>query len=301
VASLAVTMASLAIAGELDADTLKPVTNRFVLDAPALADAARPERPISAGPVHVAALGPHPLDGLTPAELAKKVQTNDPSLGSASIGSPTSGGLWGGVQIQPSALLVPASPENAWATRRTVEALEAAVAQVHAEFARTPVLYVGDISRQRGGGLSPHRSHQSGLDVDLGYYYLDGPAWYQQATADNLDRARTWALVKALLANGQVDMIFMSGEVQSLLHDHAKVIGEHPVLLHELFESPENKRSVIRNVRGHNAHFHIRFADPEAMETARRLSAWLVRFGYTFKPTSKTSRLHRNRKRGSMP
>jgi murein endopeptidase len=223
---------------------------------------------------------PHPLEGVSSAELDRLVRDETASLGSIAIGRPNRGALVNGVQLPERPFWRIASARNSWGTRQTVESLERAVSRVHRAFPGTPVLYVGDISQERGGYLRPHRSHQSGLDVDVGYYYLSGPAWYVPAGPKNLDRPRTWELVKGLLAGGDVEYIFMSRSVQLLLLEHAMSAGEDPEWLETVFDAPRrHDATVIRHTWGHHNHLHVRFHDPVARETARRTYDRLVRFG----------------------
>ena len=67
------------------------------------------------------------------------------------------------------------------------------------QFPDAHVLAVGDISQERGGQITQHRSHQSGRDVDIGLVYKHKPADFPEnfvtATADNLDCEATYALL----------------------------------------------------------------------------------------------------------
>jgi penicillin-insensitive murein endopeptidase len=211
-------------------------------------------------------------------ELSELIRQAPELLGSASIGGPTRGALWRGVELEPSHLIAPTSPHHAWGTRGTIEGLQRAVSEVELAHPGSPTLYVGDISRQRGGALHPHRSHQSGRDADVGYYYLDGPAWYEQATEENLDRARTWTLVKSLIHQGDVEYIFMNQRVQALLREHAEQSGEDAAFLDEVFAGERRDGTLVRNARGHTAHFHIRFGDPVAVRSGELLHPWLKRY-----------------------
>jgi murein endopeptidase len=252
-------------------------------------DASPPERAVHRGAVEEPD-GTHPLDGKTPVELARMVQHAPHELGSASLGVPTRGALWNGTQLRASAQLEPRSEQYAWGTRTTIEAIVAAVATVNRRFAETPLIYVGDISTQRGGALRPHRSHQAGLDADIGFYYAHGPDWYQAATADNLDRARTWALIEALMDAGTVEYIFMDRSVQKLLREHAEQIGEDAMYLHDVFQSEERGDTVMRHTAGHTSHFHVRFADPIATETGGRLYPYLKASGKLWMPPPRRQR-----------
>ncbi|HAN32348.1 MAG TPA: hypothetical protein DCQ06_12205, partial [Myxococcales bacterium] len=94
-----------------------------------------------------------------------------------------------------------------------------AVGTVQRSLSETPDLVLGDISRKGGGRFRPHVSHQSGLDVDLGYYHIGEVARdrFTKVTKRNLDKVRTWALIKRLLESGEVQYVFMSKRVQKIL------------------------------------------------------------------------------------
>jgi penicillin-insensitive murein endopeptidase len=208
---------------------------------------------------------------LSDEELALLIRYDPELLGSMSFGLPNRGFLVNAVQMPPSELWRVAQPDHAWGTEETIHSIARAVEKVHEEFAEAPPLYIGHISSQRGGYLRPHRSHQSGRDADIGYYYLDGAKWYARATAANLDPARTWVLVKALVDGGDVDFVFMDRSIQLLLREYAEIIGEDAAWLAALFESNTRDRTaIIRHTWGHTTHLHVRFRNPEAEAAAKR-------------------------------
>jgi penicillin-insensitive murein endopeptidase len=222
---------------------------------------------------------PHPLSGLTPRDLELMLHQRPAQLGAASVGEPTRGALYNGVQLVSSDYLEVVSPANAWGTTATMMAIDHAAREVRRRFGAGPKLHLGDVSARNGGHLRPHRSHQSGVDADIGYFYSDGSLWYAQATADNLDRARTWLAVKTLIDHGDVEYMFIDGSIQLLLREHAERSGEDPLLLDDLFASDARPGAPIRHTWGHRNHFHVRFADPIARETGRRLHDLLRRTG----------------------
>jgi len=164
------------------------------------------------------------------------------------------------------------SERAAWGTRETIDAVVKAIDEVHAEFPRTQPVYIGDISYRAGGQLKKHLSHQAGRDVDIGWYYSDGrPRWYRPATRGNFDRARTWALLRALLTHSDVEMIFIDRPQQLMLHSYALDIGEDPVWLQRVFQHPNGRYdAIVRHSRGHHTHLHVRFYSPRAQEMGRR-------------------------------
>ena len=212
-----------------------------------------------------------PLAGFSTAKLDQMLRTRPHVLGSASIGEPHRGGLFNGQQLAPSAKWHVVDPDRSWATSETIGAIARSIELVHQLHPGSPKLCIGDMSRRRGGYLRPHRSHQSGRDADLGYYYTAGQAWYVPATTQNLDSMRTWTLVKALLSSGEVEYLFMDHSIQALLRTHAEAAGDDPEWLQQLFRSRLHRDAPVRHSWGHRTHFHVRFHSPLARATARHL------------------------------
>jgi LysM repeat protein len=230
---------------------------------------------------------PHPLDGWTEAEVAAAVANDLHSLGSMSLGSPNAGALINGVQASENARYKPISPNGAWATQETLDFLDKALDRVHQQFPGTATLALGDISGRHGGHSPPHVSHQSGRDVDIAYFYNDGAGWYARGTAKNLDFARNWAFVRALITETDVDLILIDHSIQLLLEDYARQHGEDPSWLAGIFRGvPGKLRPLIRHAPGHATHIHIRFFNPVAQETARRCHASLLQAKLTSAPQS---------------
>jgi len=222
---------------------------------------------------------PHPLDGMSDAELKRVVAEDFARLGSISLGAPSAGLLLNGVQAQESPYLKPVSPSGAYGTQETIDYLTVAIKRVHGEFPGTVPLSLGHISAARGGRLKPHISHQSGRDVDISFYYRDGAQWYRRGTAQNLDLPRNWAFVRALVIETDVEMILVDHSIQALLLEYARSIGEDPGWLEGLFRGGAGLRPILRHAPGHATHFHIRFFNPIAQETARRTYRHLVSHG----------------------
>ena len=218
----------------------------------------------------------HPLMGKGNDEIERMVQTDLASLGSMSFGTATRGGLLNAVYLPSDARWISVDPTHAWGTEETIAYLTTAIDAVHAEFPDSHPLFIGDLSRQRGGYLQPHLSHQSGKDVDVSYYYLRDPKWYARATAQNLDRQRTWAIIRALIARTDVQYIFIDRRVQRLLRSYAEAIGEDKEWLESVFAGIPGEPAIIRHEPGHDTHFHVRFFNPIAEETARRCYTALV-------------------------
>jgi murein endopeptidase len=221
----------------------------------------------------------HPLAALDDLEIEKMVLSDPASLGSMSVGAPNGGALFNGVQLPESMLWRLADPAHAWGTRESIDFVAHAITRVNEYFPGSPVLYVGDFSARSGGKLRPHKSHQSGRDVDLGYYYSTGEAWYKRATSKNLDRGRTWALLETLLREARVEYVFMDRGIQPLLKEYALAQGEDPEWLSRVFEGASNRDAIVRHRWGHATHMHVRFENPTAELTARRSYSLLQKAG----------------------
>jgi len=204
--------------------------------------------------------------GLSQAEIAFRLAHDPGSLGSLSVGRPNRGALWNGVLMPDGPLWEVVDPKHSFGTEETIRSIAAAVEAVHGRFPDSPKLYIGQLSSEHGGYLRPHRSHQTGRDVDIGYYYLGGPRWYVRATAATLDRARTWALVKSFVQDPNVEAMFMDRSVQRLLRDYAEDHGESPAWLVSVFDGKGNAEPLVRHEWGHLTHLHVRFRCPAAQE-----------------------------------
>jgi hypothetical protein len=247
--------------------------------APRAGEAAEPPSGLVVVEPITIAPGPHPLDGLSPAELDRIAHSPPRSLGSVCIGRPNRGRLLNAVELRSSPGLRVQLDNHGFGTSTTVRSILAAVAELQERHPGAPDVLVGDISRERGGYLRPHRSHQLGLDADIGYFYDPPARWYTRANAGNLDRELTWALLKALIAQGGVEYVFMDRSIQTLLRDYAKSIGEPADWVDTLFERSDKKDTLFRHTWGHVTHFHVRFLDPVAEESGRRLERRLRRAG----------------------
>lgn len=218
----------------------------------------------------------HPLRSKSSQEIERLVRSDLASLGSMSFGNAIRGGLLNAVRLPEDPRWVKVDPAHVWGTTETVQYLTTAIGAVYAEFPDSHPLFIGDISRQRGGYLSPHISHQSGKDVDIGYFYSQNPSWYTRVTPYNFDRARSWALVRSLIARTDVQFIFIDRRVQRLLRSYAESIGEDQGWLKSIFNGNLGEPSIIRHEPGHDTHLHVRFYNPIAEETARRCYSALL-------------------------
>lgn len=267
---------------------------------PGTLDAADPEEldddveePLSAPPPPKKQRPVHPFAQLSDADLEKMYKDDPASVGPMSVGATNAGGLINGIQMPRSDHWVLIDPANAWGTKETIDALTSAIDKVYEKYPDSPPMQIGHISARRGGPLSPHVSHQAGRDVDVSYYLTTPSRWFERATDASLDRARTWTFVRALLTDTDVEMILIDRSIQKLLRDYALSIGESPTWLGEVFDGRPGVRAVIHHAKGHATHIHVRFFNPIAQETARRLHPAIAKRGAL--PVAQSYILHRAR------
>jgi murein endopeptidase len=220
------------------------------------------------------------LSTMTGAELRRLAVERPCSLGSLSLGRPESGALVNAVRLVDGARWVVAYPDNAWATDETIGFLQQALTKAYdGQPPAAPKIYVGDLSSPWGGPLPPHSSHQSGRDADLGYPRLDPEdPWWTSASAHTIDAGRTWALLRALITDTDVELIFVDRSLQRPLRAHALRIGEDARWVDALFDlGRQGQPTLIRHVPEHLNHMHVRFYNPVAQSLGRAVTDLLAR------------------------
>lgn len=172
-----------------------------------------------------------------------------------------------GVQLAVGKAYFIKRPHLAYGTSHSVKAIKAALSRYKQTKAGKggPQVHVGDISSRGGGPLTGHKSHQKGIDVDIGLVLKGDDAnetRFRTGNAGNLDIARTWALIKAFVDTADVRAVFLDYNLQKLLYEHARKQKVSESTLDELFQYPRGKGrgfGIIRHWKGHKDHFHVRF------------------------------------------
>lgn len=216
--------------------------------------------------------------------------TDPDALGSMSVGHPHEGFLFNGVQMPKGKEWVVALPKYAWGTEETIVSLVHCIQKVNEKFPDSPRVVIGSISKQDGGPFRPHKSHQSGRDADVGFYYKPGYPSGKPGTRENLDLPRTWELLRAFVTDTDVDMILLDEGVQVLLEGYALSIGEDPVWIGDLFRGNGSPYSdLVKHVPGHEAHMHVRFSSPVARERGQHAYYTLLSQGHLKLKTTKVA------------
>ena len=200
---------------------------------------------------------------------------------STSLRNPNDGALRGGVPLPlraPGLRFNPVrDPSARYGTVEVVRALVRAGARVDQELGGLPVT-INDLSRERGGPIPHHRSHQSGRDVDVLFYQLgpdgkpiesvgaffdsDGVGVDFRDLADpnddivlQFDLARTWLFLRALIEDeeAQLQQIFVAEHLRTLLLEYARS-NDEPSTTVTRFAAMSCQPSYP-----HDDHFHFRF------------------------------------------
>ena len=159
---------------------------------------------------------------------------------------------------------------------RLVHALQRAAASVSELAPGGAPLTIGDLSAKTGGRIPGHDSHRSGRDVDLlflvttpagasvrspgfvrfegdGLARVDGSGDYLRIDVD-----REWLLLRSLLTSPEigVQFMFVCHEVEALLIDHARALGEPDALIWQAETVMLEPSDSLR----HDDHVHLRIA-----------------------------------------
>lgn len=175
--------------------------------------------------------------------------------------------LSGGVQLtDQSGVIKLRRPNLAFGKPMLVSVIEAAATAVQASSPLGVTLMVGDLSKDGGGCLPPHKSHRGGLDADIGFYFRGGyePKVLADAQAETIDADRTWQFLRGLLATGRLQYAFIHYDLQPALLEAALRAGETPESAARLIQYPrpieQARETPIRHLDGHDDHMHVRFA-----------------------------------------
>jgi murein endopeptidase len=214
---------------------------------------------------------------ISDAQLESLWEKNPAALGTMSVGFADAGRIINARPFPQGPYWTVVAPEQAWAVQETVDGLVAAMTEVNQIFPEgTPLLRVNHISKKEGGYIRPHRSHQSGRDADVAFYYkTEVPPGWRGAREKLMDIPRNWAFIKALLRHSDVQVIIVDKRIQKVLREYALEQGDDPLWLEGLFKP--GPTSVIRHARRHRDHFHVRFYAPRSQELGRRVQPLLAR------------------------
>lgn len=196
-----------------------------------------------------------------------------------SVGLPSHGVLTDGTELPmagPGFQRYRPASNKYWGVPRLVQAIQEAAAEVAVAAPGGPPLLVGDLSASTGGRIPHHASHRSGRDVDLLLFYtniygqpIETPGFFPvgsdslaalpfRGSFARLDVNRQWLLVRALLTNPHVDILwmFVSRDIEAMLVQHALALGEPAWLVWRATQVMHQPRDSAP----HDDHVHMRVA-----------------------------------------
>lgn len=209
---------------------------------------------------------------------AKTVPKPKPKPPSISVGSPTEGHLVNGAHLDgaPYLRIVPVYQEGdaRWGLEPLVTIIDRAAKSVQKQFPDA-VASIGHLSRQNGGEIDRHASHESGRDADVGFYVKNQQgksifadhfvSFKPDGTAATwpgaqFDDAKNWAFVSSIAseASAHVTYIFVEQHLRDRLLAYATKIGAPPAIRQRAAELMAQPRGSLP----HDDHFHVRIACP---------------------------------------
>ncbi len=180
-----------------------------------------------------------------------------------SVGRPTSGRLAHGLHLGDGPGYRLRFPKNAYGTDTSLKHTRQCAKRVRDAFPGSALLLIGDLSRPGGGRFPPHEGHQSGRDVDVGYYLADNVqnATMHRVRADQIDYAKNWAYLKCALQSGRVVRVYMDKRLQLAMAEWlTRKKTMDPEQLHRLFGALGNEDALVRHAPKHDTHLHVRYA-----------------------------------------
>ncbi len=184
-------------------------------------------------------------------------------------GTPQRGRLENGQKMPKMKGIMLRRPARSYGAWNTIAHLQKCFTEVRKGDGAFPPIMMGSISREGGGRIKPHVSHQNGLDVDIGFMprkrKMRG-AWFDATQSGTLDTRRTWKLMKCFIDTDDVEYLFVDYPVQKKLYEYAKKRLKYSASqLKRYFQYPRGRgssKSMLQHSRGHDDHMHIRFYDP---------------------------------------
>ena len=175
-----------------------------------------------------------------------------------SIGKPHRGRIENAAQLPESELYTIRFNRLAWGSTLTVESIQSALAAFRRDSGFSGDLFIGAMSRKTGRRLRPHRSHQSGRDLDIRMPAMSHTEGYKLDRTE-IDWHATWVLVDSFIRTGNVKVIFLERKLFARLRSAGLRMGATDERMDEVM-------SKVRHSKGHTSHIHVRFVCAEGSE-----------------------------------
>ena len=155
---------------------------------------------------------------------------------------------------------------RAWGTKLLVETILDATERLAWEHPDWDPVVVGDISKRWGGPMFGHKTHDLGIDADLGLYVKGGrqPDGFVDVRPADLDTRATWTLIMALLDTENVQFMVLDQRHIDRLRDYGLTELGLPLEEVDAIFVPRStrlnweRRGVVRHAPNHLSHLHVR-------------------------------------------
>jgi LysM repeat protein len=191
-----------------------------------------------------------------------------PEKKSESIGRPYGGRLVNGEKMPKGPGYTYGRRSNIYGTNATITLLIECFGKIIQKYPKGPIIVVGNLSQRKGGKFGPHASHQSGRDVDIGYFHkkkFQPVKSLIRTNAKNIDARKTWFLIETFLKTRKVKYMFINHEIQKILYNHLKKRRFKQSYIDRIFQYPRKSGGggIIQHSDGHDDHIHIRLVCPK--------------------------------------
>ncbi len=158
-------------------------------------------------------------------------------------------------------------PTRSWGQQTLVETMRQVSEDLAWILPEADPLLIGDVSRRGGGRIYGHRTHNVGVDADIGLYTGNGKqplGGFVDVNPKSLDLAANWAVIRTLLNSDRVAFILLDqkhiDELRAYLLEDLKMAVElvdpiFPIIDERL---PWDERGVVRHAPNHRSHLHVR-------------------------------------------
>ncbi|RMG96322.1 MAG: LysM peptidoglycan-binding domain-containing protein [Deltaproteobacteria bacterium] len=203
--------------------------------------------------------------------------------GARSVGRPNRGRLEHGARLPDAPWYTVREPAIAYGSSHTLRVLMETLARFRHRTGYAGEILIGSISRPWGRRFPPHKSHQSGRDVDIRLPLLPGVPRKAEPHPDEIDWSATWELLREFAASGEVEVIFLDIHLQRRVFQAALWEGATPEEIRPILQWPAGKgsgRALVRHEEGHDGHIHVRVRcgpdEPKCRPRRRRPSTVAV-------------------------
>jgi murein endopeptidase len=153
-------------------------------------------------------------------------------------------------------------PEMAYGTTITIRGIRRALAGFRRDTGFSREITIGAISLAKGRKLPPHKSHQSGRDVDVRLPAMPHALETGPMRSDQVDWYATWALLEAFVRTGDVQVMFLEKRTHKHVRRAAMRLGASDEYIEQVF-------SFVTHQSGHGSHIHVRFRCSEQASSCR--------------------------------